>query len=233
MSSAAPEPSRSALDVVFFDVVETLFSLDAVGRRLAEAGAGDGALELWFARFLRDGFALAASGGYHPFRDVAESSLASVLRSRGVDPQPSTLDRILAGFGELDAHADTRAGLELARSRGAKVITLPNGSAQMTGRLLERAGLDSLVDARLSVEETRAWKPRPEPYLAACRAAGVVPERAALVAVHGWDVHGAAVVGLRTGWCSRLEGEFASVFTPPTVRGATLPDVVDQLVPTG
>lgn len=229
MTGDAVGSAAAGVDVMFFDVVETLFSLEAVRERLDEAGAGDGALELWFARFLRDGFALAASGTYRGFRDVAASSLAGVLRSRDVDVQPELVERVLGGLAELSPHPDARPALELARARGVRVLTLANGSAAATQGLLERAGLGQLVERCLSVEETRAWKPRPEPYAAACRAAAVTPSGAALVAVHAWDIHGAAAAGLRTGWCSRLEGEFAPVFTAPTVRGLTLVKVVDQL----
>jgi 2-haloacid dehalogenase len=56
----------SPVEVVLFDVVGTLFSLEAVGARLRAAGTADGALELWFTRFLRDGFALAASTPTNP-----------------------------------------------------------------------------------------------------------------------------------------------------------------------
>ena len=217
------------VEVVMFDVVETLFSLEAVGARLTAAGAGDRALELWFTRFLRDGFALAASGTYQPFREVAASSLTSVLRARGIEPNERLEAHILAALLELEPYPDARPALEYLVDRGVRAMTLTNGAAAATQGLLKRAGLRTLVEATLTVEETQAWKPRPEPYLAACRAAGVAPERAALVAVHSWDIHGAARAGLQTGWCSRLEGHFPAVFDGPSVRGETLLDVVKQL----
>ena len=157
------------------------------------------------------------------------SSLIGVLHASGVDANEDVVGSILEALGELEPYPDVRPALKLLRSRDVRVVTLANGSAEMTERLLDRAGLRSLVEATLSVNEAKAWKPRPEPYLAACRAVGVAPPRAALVAVHSWDVHGAAAAGLRTGWCSRLEGEFPPAFIAPTVRGTTLVEVVDQL----
>ncbi|HUZ70795.1 MAG TPA: haloacid dehalogenase type II [Candidatus Saccharimonadales bacterium] len=217
------------VEVVMFDVVETLFSLEAVGARLTAAGAGDRALELWFTRFLRDGFALAASGTYKPFPEVAVSSLTSVLRASGIEPNERLVAHILEALSELEPYPDARPALEYLFDRGVRAMTLTNGAAAATQGLLERAGLRTLVEATLTVEQTKAWKPRPEPYLAACRAAGVAPVRAALVAVHAWDIHGAATAGLQTGWCSRLEGHFPAVFDRPSVRGETLVDVVKQL----
>ena len=56
--------------VIAFAVVETLFPLEPLRQRLVDAGQPPGVLELWFARLLRDGFALAASGGDRPFAEV-------------------------------------------------------------------------------------------------------------------------------------------------------------------
>lgn len=225
--------SAAGVDLVFFDVVETLFSLEAVRRRLDEHGAGDAALEFWFARFLRDGFALASAGTYRPFREVAASSLADVLRSRGITPRSSLVEEILAAMAELEPHSDARPALELVAARGLRAVTLTNGSVAATQSLLNRADLRQLVDDCLSVDDVRAWKPRPEPYAWACEVTGTAPGRAALVAVHSWDIHGAAAAGLRTGWCSRLEGQRPAVFTAATVQGATLVEVVDQLTSAG
>lgn len=64
---------------IAFDVVETLFSLEALDAPLAAIGAPPGLRELWFTRLLRDGFALAAADSYVPFAQVADGALASVL----------------------------------------------------------------------------------------------------------------------------------------------------------
>lgn len=215
--------------VVLFDVVETLFSLEAVGGRLRAAGLGDDGVDRWFPRFLRDGIALAASGRFRPFREVAQASLHDALRAAGVDASDSTLDTILEAFGELNVHDDVRPALEFLRSRRIRVMTLSNGSAASTQALLDRAGLGALVDAVLSVDEVHLWKPRPEPYRHACAEAGLSPDRVALVAVHAWDIQGAAAAGLLTGWCSRLERAYSPLFPTPSVQGETLVDVVQAL----
>ena len=65
--------------VVAFDVIETLFALEALRTRLEKAGLTGNALEWWFARTLRDGFALAATGDFQPFARVAEEALAPIF----------------------------------------------------------------------------------------------------------------------------------------------------------
>jgi 2-haloacid dehalogenase len=219
--AAAPRPSA-----VTVDVVETLVSLDAVAAVLDEFGVGAHALERLFTRLLRDGFALAASGAFRPFREVADGALATVA------PVLTARQRteVLAAFARLEAYPDARPALQRLRRAGVPVAALTNGAAATTTALLERAGLSAVVNRVISIDEVRTWKPAPAPYRHAADVMGVEPGRLAHVAVHGWDVHGARHAGLMTGWASRLEGTFPAIFDPPDVAGADLVDVVDRLL---
>ncbi|HZA74933.1 MAG TPA: HAD family hydrolase [Acidimicrobiales bacterium] len=123
------------------DVVETLVSLDAVVVALEDHGAGPDAGERLFSRLLRDGFALAASGAYRPFHEVADSALAAVAPTLAA----SHREAVLATFSRLDAHPDARPALEHLRGAGLAVAALTNGAAATTTALLERTGLDALV----------------------------------------------------------------------------------------
>jgi 2-haloacid dehalogenase len=211
---------------VAVDVVETLVSLDAVAAVLEDLGVGPHALDRFFTRLLRDGFALAASGAYRPFREVADGALAAVAP---VLTAPQRTE-VLAAFSRLDAHPDARPALERLHRAGVPVVALTNGAAATAATLLERAGLDALVDRVISIDEVRTWKPAPAPYRYAADLMGVEPRRLAHVAVHGWDVHGAQRAGLVTGWASRLESTLPAVFDPPDVAGADLVEVADRLL---
>ena len=63
------------MNVIAFDVNETLFGFDRLGPAFTDAGLDPNLVPVWFARLLRDGFALAALGGYRPFADVAAETL--------------------------------------------------------------------------------------------------------------------------------------------------------------
>lgn len=82
--TSVPAPTPQRPDAVVFDVVETLFALDAVGAALDPAGVGSGLLDLFFARMLRDAFALGSVDEYRPLRELAGSALAVVAPS--LDP---------------------------------------------------------------------------------------------------------------------------------------------------
>jgi len=213
--------------VIAFDVVETLFSLESLRHRLIDAGQPGHLLELWFARLLRDAFALCASGGFRPFADIAASALASATDHALPD---DTVQEIVAGFAELDPHPEVEPAMRRAVDAGIDVITLTNGSADTTRTLLKRAGVQGYVRQVVSVDDIQRWKPAPEIYRHAAKSCQVEREQVALVAVHGWDTHGAHEAGLVTGWVSRLEGRYAPIFAPPDVMGDDLVEVVDALV---
>lgn len=214
------------LRLVIFDVNETLFSLQAIRRRLP----AEGDLELWFTQVLRDGFALAAAGDARPFRDLALLHLERLLGERRVAAPREAAEDILAAFTELDPHPDVAPALERLRAAGLRLVTLTNGHAETTQRLLARAGLAEHIEHCLSVDAVGHWKPRPEPYRYALEVCGVTPDEAAMVAVHSWDVDGAKRAGLVTGYASRLEGAFLPLFTAPDVIGKDLVEVAESLL---
>jgi 2-haloacid dehalogenase len=214
--------------VIAFDVVETLFPLDPLGARLQQAGQSSDLLRLWFARLLRDAFALTASGSYRPFADIAVGALRAVSSLSGDEAR-----EVVGGFATLDPHPEVAEAMRLAREAQVRLITLTNGSAATTSTLLERARLDGYVEQVVSVEAVRRWKPAPEPYRHAAAACGVPTERMALVAAHGWGTHGAHQAGLLTGWVSRLEGHWNELFDQPDVTGPDLVDVVRGLLALG
>lgn len=218
------------VDAVAFDVVGTLFSLDPVAARLEDAGLAPGALDEWFARFLRDAFALEAVGRYAPFREIAEATLEAMLVQKSGEATPAAISRVLEGFRELPAHPDVRPAFERLRAGGVRIVTLTNGAAGTTQHLLARAGLESFVERTISIDEIRHWKPGREIYLHAAQTVGMPPGRLALVAAHAWDIAGANAAGLVTGWVAREETFFHRAMGRPVVSGKTLIDVVEALM---
>ncbi|HEU5006759.1 MAG TPA: haloacid dehalogenase type II [Jatrophihabitantaceae bacterium] len=219
--------AASRPDVIVFDVVETLASLDAVRDRLVAAGQPGHVLESWFSRLTRDGMALTLAGGFAPFLEVAASALA-VETSGALSAEQ--VNEVVAGFGETGPQPDAVAAVTAAAEAGVRVFALSNGSAESTTRFLERAGMADHVEQVLSIDQVRAWKPAPQVYRLACDAAGLPPGRLALVAVHAWDVHGARQAGMSTGWCPRLEQVAAPAFDAADVVADTLDAVVRALV---
>lgn len=221
---SAPMPTRP--DAVVFDVVETLFGLDAVGAAIGRAGLGSEVLHLFFARLLRDAFALGSVGEYRPFGDLADGALAVLAPSLTAGGR----SEVIAAFGELSVHPDVGPAVDRLRAADVRIAALTNGSSKNTRALLERHGLADSFEMVVSVDAVRTWKPQPAPYRHVADRLGLGRDRIAMVAVHAWDLHGARHAGLVTGWAARLEQTWAETFAPPDVAGWDLVDVVDELL---
>ena len=87
-----------------------------------------------------------------------------------------------------------------------------------------------LVERSLSSEVIRAWKPAREVYVWAAGTCRVAPERMALVAAHGWDVHGAQQAGLTGAWFPRSERSYPAVYEAPHVSATDLGGAVEGLL---
>jgi 2-haloacid dehalogenase len=211
---------------VAFDVNETLFSLARLGAAFTAIGVDPASVPLWFARLLRDGFALTAMDQYRPFGELAAESL------RALDPavDDTAVETVLSAFRELDPFPDTEPALRALHEAGVPVVTLTNGSAELVGALLGRAVLTRYVREGLSVDQVRRWKPAPHPYRWAAERLGVEPSQLALVASHPWDCAGAHTAGLVAGWVNRTGTRWPTVFPPPDVTGPDLTTVVAGLL---
>lgn len=220
------------LKLVVLDVNGTLFPLEAVGERLAAVGL-DGELEVWFTRILRDGFAATAAGTFVAFPEMARHHLSVLLRRHGAAVTDHRLDHVLEGFTEVRAHGDVAPGLERLRAAGVTVVTMTNGTVEITREFLRREDLDGLVAATYDVAMVGRWKPNTEPYHHVVEEHGLRTTEAALIAVHPWDVQGAIQAGLVGAWVNRDGRWYPPTFTAPDVEADSFDTVVEQLLVRG
>ncbi|SEN05831.1 haloacid dehalogenase type II [Cryobacterium sp. TMT1-3] len=221
---------KSAPSVIVFDVNETLSDMSPLSARFAEIGAPAHLAQIWFAALLRDGFALAAAGGTANFSAIGAEILRETLRgvplTRRVD---DAVAHILNGFDTLSLHPDIAEGVSRLKSAGLRLVTLSNGPAQVAESLLTRSRLRGEFEAVLTVEDAPAWKPVRAAYDYAAAACGVAPGDLLLVAVHPWDLHGAAQAGLSTAWLNRSGGVYPSYFAAPDHTISALGGLADLL----
>ncbi len=217
-------------DVIVFDVNETLSDMSPMGARFADVGAPPELAKLWFASLLRDGFALTAAGAQEKFAVLAEnvlrSSLAGVTLDRDV---AEAVEHVLAGMSALEVHPDVPDGLRRLGRGGSRLVTLSNGATSVADSLLTRAGVREELEQLLSVEAATSWKPAEASYRWAAERCGVALGDAMLVAVHPWDVDGAARAGMRTAWLDRSGNTYPSHFTAPELTATSLMHLADLL----
>lgn len=214
-------------EAVVFDVMGTVFDLSPLRERLAKAGAPEGALEAWFGRMLHAAATLTLVGDFRPFREVASSTLGSVLEQLGGDV--GRRDEVLQGLGELEPYPDAVGAFARLREAGVRIATLTNGGEEHTRALLARARLAEAVELVITVDEVRAYKPHAAPYHHAASRLGLPLDRITLVAAHGWDVIGARSAGMDAVWVERLERRWPFP-TPEPVRAPDLAAAAELLL---
>jgi 2-haloacid dehalogenase len=222
-------PMRSpAPSAIVFDVNETLSDMSPLGARFVEVGASGTAARLWFASVLRDGFALTAAGENPQFAAVARELLVIQLSEAHLNrPVEEAADHVMDGFASLELHADVASGIDRLHGDGLRLATLSNGAAAIAERLLGQAGVRDRFERLLSVEDAGAWKPTARAYEYAAQELDVKVEDLLLVAVHPWDVDGAARAGLQTAWVNRSEASYPAMFTAPTYTVEGIEDFAD------
>lgn len=212
---------------VAFDIIETVFSLESLRKRLTATGLSGEVLEQWFAQTLRDAFALEVTGVYRSFREVASDTLAGLLVGHGLPADEPALAGVLDGFAALSPHPDAATAFQRLHEAGIPVIALTNGSAEATGKLLQTAGLP--VTLTIGSEEVGHWKPARAVYLHAAERLGIAPGQLVLVAAHPWDIHGAGCAGLLSAYVRRGK-PYPAGMKPPRIEGGSLEEVAQALV---
>ena len=218
--------------VAFFDVNETLSDMSAMGACFERVGAPADLAATWFAALLRDGFALAATDRMAPFADIGAHTLRDLLGRRPLNRgRDDAVEEVMAGFLDLDVHGDVRTGIPRLGELDIRLVTLSNGSASVAQGLLDRAGVLAHFERCLSVEEAGVWKPSRRAYLYGLATCGVEAAEALLIAVHPWDIDGAARAGLQTAWINRTGASYPAHFSKPTIEVRSLLDLADRLRP--
>jgi len=188
-----------------FDAYGTLFDVHAAIARHRDAAGpeADRLSEIWRAKQLEYAWMLSAAGHYVDFWTLTERALDYALA------RCPTVDRalhstLLDAYFKLDAFPDARDALGALRAKGLKTAILSNGSPRMLDGAVTAAGIGADLDAVLSVDAIRIYKPQPAVYAMASDALGIAPADIAFVSSNRWDVMGATAFGFRCVWVNRV-----------------------------
>ena len=207
-----------------FDAYGTLFDVHAaLARHRAAAGPdADRCSEIWRAKQLEYTWTLTLAGRYVDFWTLTGRALDFAL-TRVPSVDKALRGKLLDSYMTLDAFPDARVALRGLKARGDRTAILSNGAPAMLETAVKASGLAADLDAVLSVDAVRMFKPRPEVYAMVTQAFSVQPREVTFVSSNRWDVMGAAACGFRTVWVNRTGGpaEYDDAGAPMAV----LPDL--------
>lgn len=193
--------------IYVFDAYGTLFDVHAaIGRHRDACGPdADRMSEMWRTKQLEYSWTLTLSGQYVDFWELTQRALDfSLARTPSVDRQlrPQLLD----AYFQLGAFPDARATLQKLKTAGHRTGILSNGSPGMLKGAIDAAGVGSDLDAVLSVDTVKMYKPRREVYALVTDRFKCTPQDVTFVSSNRWDVMGAQAFGFRTAWINRSKG---------------------------
>jgi 2-haloacid dehalogenase len=195
------------IKAVVFDAYGTLYDIQSVAAVTEAAFPGYGELitQVWRIKQLEYTWLRSLMRRYQDFSEVTRDSLAYTLRCLGLKHDAGVFDRIMEKYLHLDLYPDAQAAL--AALRGNKLAILSNGSPGMLNALVKNSGLDGVLDAAISVDANKIFKPAPEAYGLIEEHLGVAPSDVLFVSSNPWDACGAKAFGLNVAWIERVTPE--------------------------
>ncbi len=194
------------MGIFVFDAYGTLFDVHAaIGRFRARAGSeADRMSETWRAKQLEYSWTLTLAGRYADFWALTERALDYAL-TRYPSVDKTLRPQLLEAYFKLDAFPDARTALHALKQAGHKTGILSNGSPNMLKGAVDGAGVGADLDAVLSVDSMKMFKPRPEVYKLVTDHFKCKPADVTFVSSNRWDVMASVSVGFRGVWINRAK----------------------------
>lgn len=192
------------IKAVVFDAYGTLYDIQSVAS-VAEAafpGHGNAITQIWRMKQLEYTWLRSLMERYEDFSVVTRESLIYALNVLGLTYDTDVLARIMDKYVHLDLYDDARDALLALKER--KLAILSNGSRDMLGALVRNSGLDRILDATISVDAVKIFKPSPKTYALVETTISVKPDNVMFVSSNPFDVCGARAFGFNVAWIERV-----------------------------
>ena len=192
------------IKAVVFDAYGTLYDIQSVAAITEQTFPGYGELitQVWRIKQLEYTWLRSLMRRYQDFSVITRDSLAYTLRVLGLQYDGAAFERIVDKYLHLDLYPDAAAALATMRDR--KLAILSNGSTGMLNTLVANSGLDRVLDATISIDAKKIFKPAPEAYALIESVLGVPPAQVLFVSSNPWDACGAKAFGLNVAWIERV-----------------------------
>ncbi len=193
------------IDACVFDAYGTLFDVAAAAARCRDA-LGDKAgplAEVWRTKQLQYTWLRSLMSEYADFWKVTGDALDYAMATLGLK-DPPLRKRLMELYLHLDAYPEVQGVLQRLKAAGIKTAILSNGSPRMLRAAVKSAGLAQFLDAVVSVDSLKIYKPDPRVYGLAEKALRVRAARACFMSSNAWDAWAAANVGYRVVWVNRF-----------------------------
>ena len=192
------------IKAVVFDAYGTLYDIQSVAAVTEEAfpGYGDIITQIWRIKQLEYTWLRSLMRRYEDLSVITRDSLVYTLNVLGLKHDSAAFEPIMDKYLHLDLYPDAMAALAAMKDR--KLAILSNGSTAMLNTLVHNSGLDRVLDATISIDSKKIFKPAPDAYTLIEARLGIAPAEVLFVSSNPWDACGAKVFGLNVAWIERV-----------------------------
>ena len=195
------------IKAVVFDAYGTLYDIQSVASVTEQAFPGYGEIitQIWRIKQLEYTWLRSLMRRYEDFSIVTRESLVYTLRCLGLKYDAQAFARIMDKYLHLDLYPDALAALMAMKDQ--RLAILSNGSPDMLGALVKNSGLDRILDATISIDSRKIFKPSPDAYSLIESTLHIPPHEVLFISSNPWDACGAKAFGLRVAWIERVTAE--------------------------
>lgn len=214
-----------------FDAYGTLFDVNSAAAQAKDAlgEKWQPLADLWRTKQLQYTWLRGLMGRHADFWQVTGDALDYAMASLRLD-DPPLRTRLMGLYLKLKSYPEVKDMLERLKAGGLKLAILSNGAPEMLAAAAENSGIADLMDAVLSVEDVKTYKPHPAVYGLATQRFGLERGQICFLSSNAWDAHAAKAFGFHVVWCNRFgqaperlpelpDGEIGTLSALPGILG--------------
>lgn len=217
------------LDALVFDAYGTLFDVHSVIERCESLWPGKGAVvsHLWRTKQLEYTWQRSLMGRYVNFEAVTAKALRYACESLALPCEDRHVGQLMEEYRNLKTFPEVKSVLPpLGKCKRA---ILSNGSPDMLNAVVQNSGIARDLEAVLSVDPLRIYKPDPRVYQLAVDELGIEAGRIGFVSSNCWDACGAQSFGFHTFWINRTGAPVDPLGAGPEHILKSLADLLDEM----
>jgi 2-haloacid dehalogenase len=187
-----------------FDAFGTLFKTSEIKAEL-KAIIGDKAqalINVWRSKLLQYTWLRNEMNQYQPFDVITKDALDYSMHLNGIN-NPRVFDILLPLYDRPSLITGAGTLLSTLKSKHKTVAILSNGTPSMLKNGLQLTQITPYVDAILSVDAIKTYKPQPAVYQMALDQLNTDIEKSIFFSSNQWDIAGASIFGLDAVWINQ------------------------------
>lgn len=195
----------TSIETVTFDSFTTIVDVRGSTRRVLSnyVDNPNPIARLWRFRAIDYRMLVNFCGPYETYEETTRDALKYALAVYQEDLSEDAIDEIMSVFYELAVFDDVRSGIESIHEMGYDIHIASNGTDALLEAMIDRAGIEDLVEHTVSADEVEVYKPDNRFYNHVADRVDTDKSAIAHVATPWYDVYGAIHSGMKGVWVNR------------------------------